>query len=425
MANHAITHTFRGVLYIPTAWVSLCLFTTKAVEGLELRNRQKPDTPLFFCSQQSKNLISPILGIWRTYKLIMNRDAAIDVLKGIGIILVVIGHSGCPQLLNCYIYSFHMPLFFIASGYFFNVNYLENKKKYFERKVKGVYLPYLKWSVIFLFLHNFLYHCGILNPLYGNNDGVCSQLYSIKEILHRLLDIFFRMTSYEDFVLGAYWFMRSLFVGCLVLCFGAWIFNKVVNCQKKSIAIVLLFFCFIGGVMTFFDIHIPYFPQGGYREVMAVFFLGCGYFLKQNDDYLCRSYVILTSLVILIICVTVHPTSMSYKATFDDWLVIPFTGISGFILTYYVSKLIIKYNIISSAFIYVGRNTFYILTFHFLMFKPAALLYSYLYDLDWHVIGSHPVAMQIKDNWFWIIYSVSTLIFSLLLMEILKRLRIE
>ena len=53
MANHAITHTFRGVLYIPTAWVSLCLFTTKAVEGLELQNRQKPDTPLFFCSQSN------------------------------------------------------------------------------------------------------------------------------------------------------------------------------------------------------------------------------------------------------------------------------------------------------------------------------------------------------------------------------------
>jgi hypothetical protein len=35
MANYAIRHTFRGVLYIPTAWVSLCLFTTKAVVGLE------------------------------------------------------------------------------------------------------------------------------------------------------------------------------------------------------------------------------------------------------------------------------------------------------------------------------------------------------------------------------------------------------
>jgi len=35
MANQAIMHTFSGVLYIPTLWVSLCLFTTKAVVGRE------------------------------------------------------------------------------------------------------------------------------------------------------------------------------------------------------------------------------------------------------------------------------------------------------------------------------------------------------------------------------------------------------
>ena len=355
----------------------------------------------------------------------MNRDKTIDVLKGIGIILVVIGHSGCPNLLKDFIYSFHMPLFFIASGYFFNENYLESKKEYFKRKVHGVYLPYLKWSVIFLILHNFFYYCGILNSLYGNSEGLCSQLYSMKEIIYKFLDISLRMTNYEVFILGAYWFMRSLFVGCLVLCFGTWIVNKVVKSKKKSIAIVLIMSCFIGGVMKYFDIWIPYFPQGGYREVMAVFFLGCGYFIKQSDSYLCRSYVILASIVIFITCVIVNPTSMSFKSTFEDWMVLPFSGISGFILTYYISKQIIRYNIIRSALIYVGKNTFYVLTFHFLMFKPAALLYSYIYNLDWHVVGCHPVAMQIKDNWFWIIYSVSALFFSLLLMEILKRLKIE
>ena len=56
MANHAITHTFRGVLYIPTAWVSLCSFTTKGCGRPQTANGQKPDTPLFFCSEQSRKL---------------------------------------------------------------------------------------------------------------------------------------------------------------------------------------------------------------------------------------------------------------------------------------------------------------------------------------------------------------------------------
>ena len=48
----------------------------------------------------------------------------IDLAKGIGIILVLIGHSKfLPITLKNYIYSFHMPLFFILSGYVFSNKY--------------------------------------------------------------------------------------------------------------------------------------------------------------------------------------------------------------------------------------------------------------------------------------------------------------
>lgn len=356
----------------------------------------------------------------------MDRDTTIDVLKGIGIILVVIGHTRCPQLINDFIFSFHMPLFFIASGYFFSKSNLENKKNFVIRKVQGIYLPYLKWSVIFLLLHNIFCYCGILNSSYGNSDGLCSHLYSIKEILWHLLNISLRMTDYEGFILGAYWFMRSLFVGSLAFCFGAWLLNTIVKSPDKSIAVVLVTSCITGGILTYYNVQIPYFPQGGYREAMAVFFLGCGYYIKQKNCCLCRPYIVFASLAILILCVTVNPTSMSSKATFNDWLAIPFTGISGFVLAYYVSKQIAKCkNLISDFFVYVGKSSFYVLTFHFLMFKPAVLVYAYIYNLNWHIIGCHPTPVQDNDNWFWIVYSVTSLLLSLLLMEILKRLKIE
>lgn len=44
----------------------------------------------------------------------------IDVAKGITILLVVVGHvESAPSPLRSLIYSFHMPLFFILSGFFF------------------------------------------------------------------------------------------------------------------------------------------------------------------------------------------------------------------------------------------------------------------------------------------------------------------
>lgn len=52
------------------------------------------------------------------------RDISFDIAKGIGIILVVIGHyvpDDAPLWytgLVRFIYYFHMPLFFIIAGYF-------------------------------------------------------------------------------------------------------------------------------------------------------------------------------------------------------------------------------------------------------------------------------------------------------------------
>ena len=52
----------------------------------------------------------------------MKRNSKIDILKGIAILLVVMGHTcfGGTE----YIYLFHMAVFFMASGYFFRDNSL-------------------------------------------------------------------------------------------------------------------------------------------------------------------------------------------------------------------------------------------------------------------------------------------------------------
>ena len=47
------------------------------------------------------------------------RNEVFDLVRGIAIILVVIGHSGCPNYLRNLIYLFHMPIFYFISGYFF------------------------------------------------------------------------------------------------------------------------------------------------------------------------------------------------------------------------------------------------------------------------------------------------------------------
>jgi len=46
------------------------------------------------------------------------RNPVFDIMKGVTILLMMLGHTGIPEWLHTFIYSFHMPLFFIVSGYF-------------------------------------------------------------------------------------------------------------------------------------------------------------------------------------------------------------------------------------------------------------------------------------------------------------------
>ena len=48
------------------------------------------------------------------------RDAVLDAMRGIGIVLMVLGHSGFAG--SDFIYLFHMALFFMLSGYFFHMS---------------------------------------------------------------------------------------------------------------------------------------------------------------------------------------------------------------------------------------------------------------------------------------------------------------
>ena len=88
----------------------------------------------------------------------------VAIAKALAIMLMVIGHSGCPKIVGKTIYLFHMPFFFICSGLFFSPHSeMAKLKQFILRKVKGIYLPFIKWCLLFTLLHNLFYHLNIYN----------------------------------------------------------------------------------------------------------------------------------------------------------------------------------------------------------------------------------------------------------------------
>ena len=59
-------------------------------------------------------------------KIEKNRNRSIDIMKGLLIVLVVLGHSQAP--VHRFIYLFHMAAFFIISGYLWKDDYSKTKK---------------------------------------------------------------------------------------------------------------------------------------------------------------------------------------------------------------------------------------------------------------------------------------------------------
>lgn len=99
------------------------------------------------------------------------RDNNVTIAKGIGILLMVAAHAGMPDVASRFIEMFHMPLFFFMSGYCLKEQYLSTPNTYINKRIKGLYVPYVKYSLLFLILHNLFYYLNIYNNQYGFRGG--------------------------------------------------------------------------------------------------------------------------------------------------------------------------------------------------------------------------------------------------------------
>ena len=102
----------------------------------------------------------------------------IDVLRGIGIIYMILGHINFGMSFDHYIHAFHMPLFFFVTGFFFNRKQL-SFFPFLKKITKQLICPYLIWGMFFLIFASTtkigLYtsvSTAIINLITTNNSGL-------------------------------------------------------------------------------------------------------------------------------------------------------------------------------------------------------------------------------------------------------------
>lgn len=135
----------------------------------------------------------------------------IDIARGIGIILVVLAHviqnvqyySTISGYIERYIYSFHMPLFFVISGFllfshFKKRNFQIDMKQELVNRSISLLRPYFIWSMIYILL-------DIAISLIMQRD-------TIGMILERCY------ATFTGRGIAPLWFLASLFIGECICC---------------------------------------------------------------------------------------------------------------------------------------------------------------------------------------------------------------
>lgn len=214
----------------------------------------------------------------------------IDNLRGLAILLVIIGHVHVvyPSWLKVEIYSFHMPLFFFLSGMVFSVSKYNSFLKFFRKKVRTIVVPLITFSIIAWSI-NYLYYYIILKNIEVDSLGT----YILKLLIESHGDARFRST---------FWFLPAIFTSQIVLYF-------IVKYVKEWISIIIyIILAVVGSLYIYLDG--PSLPWCVDLIAVIVSFMGFGYLLKINWERI-EKYINIYSLVLGII-VNVCTTYFNY-----------------------------------------------------------------------------------------------------------------
>lgn len=118
----------------------------------------------------------------------------IDLTKGLGMLLVILGHCVCfGGIMHNAIFAFHMPLFFILSG----IVYKTNSKGIVSKKIKSLIVPYFIFSIL-----------GILVSL---AIPIWRRKITVKSII---CDIY--LGNPDNINVSSIWFLMCMFWTCIL-----------------------------------------------------------------------------------------------------------------------------------------------------------------------------------------------------------------
>lgn len=299
----------------------------------------------------------------------LRRELWLDVAKMIGILLVVYGHSSeGPQSIT-FIYWFHMPLFFIISGYLFKtVDTFNELKFYIKKLICKLLVPYCTYLILFTF--------------YRHVAMVSDHPLTFSSLGHEILKLFIG-GRFITSIYGVFWYITCLFFTQILFALICLYFKKDLH------RILIVIGCYL--IAHFETVKlIPHIGENYFNQItipwnmdvalIAVCYLAFGYFTKTLLSKI-PNYLGAVSLLLSVIFMTLYEMNiidyhlslkyLKYDHLFLD-AVIPLTMTIAF---FYGCQKLTRLKMIDS-FTILGRESLTIMYIHIF----ANMIFSQIFE---------------------------------------------
>lgn len=257
----------------------------------------------------------------------------LDVAKGILMLLVIFGHvfDKSNDYIGNFIYTFHVPAFFIISGII--LNYSSTLKKNIISSVisigQALLIPWFFSEVI-----------GIIEQLFNMIGNHWNLLIYLRELLVRIPGIFL----FEEYS-GSVWFLPCLFFAeCFFIILRRIVKSKYISLIIIVLAAIISYVCLKGRLEKVFC-----------RIFVAMMWLAVGYYFHSFFEKKKTLYVFI-SFIIVLTCSLLNGHVNMHGISFGNPILYLFGGLAGSYFIIYIAT-ILK----SKALVFLGQNTIAVL----------------------------------------------------------------
>ena len=375
------------------------------------------------------------------------RIEELDVLKGIAIILMVLGHSGFPE--TRFLFLFHMAVFFIASGWTHSQGSeasLRSVGSFIRKKIIRLWLPFFVWQTVFVLLNNWFLRINILtdNPeLFAYTDPMRVMKLSSLDTAMTLRDMgkgvlraaaFFSRTKMG----GTLWFLQALFLisiaFCIVNCIADKLrWNRTAVQAAVSAAALVLGWAVGKSLVTLHGIDLYRYART--LSCYHLYFLGT--LARQRSEWFFHrdrkrhAAVLLVSFAVLTVMnlfqnklITTPNVYISIDLANNDFpnpLFLLAATAAGWMFLCSLSCLAMK-TPLKGFLILLGKNTMSVMIFHYLAFKIVSAAAILLHGLPWFTLAAYPYLYGEHGLW-WAAYTAAGVLVPLLIGVLYHRVR--